>query len=285
MTSDTVSGILTAVADEVARSRDTLNRLDAAAGDGDLGVTMFAAAAAVKQVASEPQVDLASLLRACGMQIAKVAPSTCGTLVATGFLAAARAPDEPSGPPLKRLARLLAAAEAGIEQRGKAKPGDRTVLDALAPAVEALTGAASEGLDLEAALQRAAEAARAGAERTAEMEPRAGRARWLGERSRGHPDAGAVLVALVFEFAYRYLGLTADRQAGWHQPGGPPPGAGSLGPRPKDHIEPASKGRGTRISTIQLRDVQAHVGADRASLIRPLADCSTKENKQKGEQR
>jgi hypothetical protein len=90
MTSDTVSGILAAVADEVARSRDTLNRLDAAAGDGDLGVTMFAAAAAVKQVASEPQVDLALLLRACGMQIAKVAPSTCGTLVATGFLAAAR---------------------------------------------------------------------------------------------------------------------------------------------------------------------------------------------------
>ena len=175
---------------------------------------MAAAAAAVTRVASKPQTDLASLLRECGMQIARAAPSTCGTLVATGFLAAARAPDDTSGSPVQRLALLLVAAKAGIEQRGKAKRGDRTMLDALGPAVEALTSAAIEGLDLETALQRAAEAARGGAEETAQMEAQAGRARWLGERSYGHRDAGAVFVALIFESAYRYLGELAGLRGG-----------------------------------------------------------------------
>lgn len=215
MTNKALAEVLEAVADEVTRSRDQLNRLDAAAGDGDLGVTMAAAAEALKQAVSEPHGDLASLLRACGAKIAKVAPSTCGTLVATGFLAAARATEGPSSPPLELLARLIAAAEAEIERRGKAAPGDRTMLDALAPAAELLRAAAADGLDLATALQRSAEAARAGAERTARMVPRAGRARWLSERSHGHVDAGAAFIALTFEAAHGRLGLiTGGRLAG-----------------------------------------------------------------------
>lgn len=204
------ASILVAVAEQVAQSRDDLNRLDAVAGDGDLGLTMSAAADALTRVASLPHPDRATLLRACGLEIARVAPSTCGTLIATGFLAASRVSTEPPSGPVSQLARQVSAAQAGIEQRGKARRGDRTMLDALAPAVEALERAAAEGLELKAALELAADAARAGAEQTAEMQARAGRALWVGERAQGYLDAGASLVAVVFEAAAR---LVADSDA------------------------------------------------------------------------
>lgn len=199
MTGAKLSGTLAAVADEVIRSRDALNELDAAAGDGDLGVTLAAAAKALKESLDEAPDGVAPLLHSCGLAIAKAAPSTCGTLVATGFLTAAKAADATAATPVELLARLSEAAVQGIEARGKAAPGDRTLLDALAPVADAFKAAAAEGLPLVEALSRGAAAAKDGAVRTAEMEPRAGRARWVGERSRGHEDAGAAFVALAFE--------------------------------------------------------------------------------------
>jgi phosphoenolpyruvate---glycerone phosphotransferase subunit DhaL len=205
MTTEALVRVLTPVANEVAELRDELNRLDAAAGDGDLGVTLAAAADALKRAITREHTDLASLLRACGAEIARAAPSTCGTLVATGFLAAARDAGQPPSSPLALLARLVEAASNGIAERGKVALGDRTMLDALAPAAEALRAAEAERLGLETALRHAAEAANAGADRTAELAPRAGRARWLGERSYGHRDAGAAFVAAAFASACRAL--------------------------------------------------------------------------------
>jgi dihydroxyacetone kinase len=84
-----------------------------------------------------------------------------------------------------------------VQQRGKAQPGGKTVVDALAPAVEAATAAAEQNHPLETVLQRAAEGARAGAEATRDMVARYGRARFLGERSLGHQDAGATSMAIM----------------------------------------------------------------------------------------
>lgn len=211
----TLSETIDAVAGGVAAAAGELNRLDGVAGDGDLGVTAAAAAKALQALLPELDgLDVAAALRRCGSEVARKAPSTCGTLLATALLRAGRAAGEPgcAGAPndAARLAIVLAAAQTGIQERGKAAPGDKTLLDALAPAVQTVERAAAEGAGLAKAVQRAAGAARAGAEATKTLRARAGRAGWLADRSQGHVDAGAHLVALLFESAARHLGERAQ---------------------------------------------------------------------------
>jgi dihydroxyacetone kinase len=196
-----VARVLLAIARRISDLRDELNRLDAASGDGDLGVTLTEAAAATEAALGSDAGDVPSMLHACGAEIARRAPSTSGTLIATGFLAAARV--EHGATPIESLAQSLEAAEASIKARGKAQYGDRTLLDALGPAVATLRRAADEGMSVEAGLGEAALAARDGAAQTATMEPRAGRARWIPERARGNEDGGAVFVAIALETAWR----------------------------------------------------------------------------------
>lgn len=202
-----VARVLLAVARHISDFRDELNRLDAASGDGDLGVTLTEAAAATVAALGSATRDVPSMLRACGAEIARRAPSTSGTLIATGFLAAARV--EHDATPIESLAQSLEAAEASIKARGKAQYGDRTLLDALGPAVATLRRAANEGMSVEAGLGEAALAARVGAAQTVTMEPRAGRARWIPERARGNEDGGAVFVAIALEIAWRTVAAEA----------------------------------------------------------------------------
>jgi dihydroxyacetone kinase len=202
--------VLTAVAAAVGEAADELNRLDAVAGDGDLGATLQTGAQALlallPSLAGEP---LASVCRTCGSELARKAPSTSGTLVATALLRAGAAAAQPAPPgetDVALLARLTAAAQQGIEARGKAKPGDKTMLDALAPAAASLAqSAAQPDSDLAVAVSEAALAAEAGARATAAMRATVGRAGWLAERAAGHEDAGAHLVALIFSAAARAL--------------------------------------------------------------------------------
>jgi phosphoenolpyruvate---glycerone phosphotransferase subunit DhaL len=190
---------LRAGAERVTESADELNRLDGAAGDGDLGVTMTIAASSVLALLPELEGrDVAEILRACGAQIARDAPSTSGTLVATGLLAAGRAAAEGND---VRIEVLLDAAAQGIAARGGADAGDKTMLDALLPAAAAAADAAARGDAPELVLRAAADAAETGAAATAEMTPRHGRAGWLAERAAGSVDAGARLVALVLAAA------------------------------------------------------------------------------------
>jgi dihydroxyacetone kinase-like protein len=194
------------VADDVIASRDELNRLDAAAGDGDLGVTMAAGGAAVKAILPElSDADTASLLRRCGSELARRAPSTSGTLLATAFLRAGKAASESSLTDTALLAELLAAAQQGISERGKAAPGDKTMLDALGPAVAAVQRAADGGASLYTALVDASAAAQEGAAATKAMRPKIGRASWMADRSEGQVDAGASLVAVIFASAARHV--------------------------------------------------------------------------------
>lgn len=200
-------GLVRAVATDLLDHRDELNRLDGVAGDGDLGLTVTAAATALLELAPAlAELPEAEAIRKCGMELARRAPSTGGTLIAFALLAAAKAGVDPEARALERTAAYLDAAAASVAERGQVAPGDRTMLDALRPAVDAICLAAESGMPAGQAAVSAADAAEAGAAATATMAAKVGRAGWLAERAAGHEDAGARLIALVFQAAARHVG-------------------------------------------------------------------------------
>ena len=189
-----------AAADAIEASRDELCRLDAGAGDGDHGVTMALAARAVRQaLAAAPEASGAELVTKLAVAMGSVG-GAIGPIYASGLFAIAgvlRA--QPSDEPLT-VAQALACAEAAktaVSALGHAKPGDKTILDALDPAVDALREATTSDAGLDAALSAAAAAAREGARSTSSMVASVGRASRLGERSRGLADPGASSFALI----------------------------------------------------------------------------------------
>ncbi|MCX6441098.1 MAG: DAK2 domain-containing protein [Actinobacteria bacterium] len=192
-----MNGISTAVevvASALITHAPTFEKLDAAAGDGDLGITAGKIAEGMRTANAAATGDLKVDLMLIGREIAKAAPSTFGTLFATGFIRAA-AVVTTDADALSNTQGAIAAAFDGIAARGKAGIGERTLLDALYPAVVALKNAT----DLPSGLSAAARAARAGVAATAEMAPKHGRAGWIGERVKGLEDAGATVVAVIFE--------------------------------------------------------------------------------------
>lgn len=193
--------LVVATARDVAGHAELLNRLDGLAGDGDLGVTATHAADALEAIA----VDAAAMqpgaaLRRLGRALASGAPSTGGTLIAFAFMAAGSA-DLPDADVGARIVAALDGARKAIAERGDVTVGDRTMLDALSPAVDAFHIALSEGATIPAAAVLAAVAAEAGAQATTGMEPKVGRAGWLKDRARGNEDPGARLVAIAFRSA------------------------------------------------------------------------------------
>jgi dihydroxyacetone kinase len=193
--------LVVGAAEELATHADLLNTLDGLAGDGDLGVTAGHAAAALAAIAPDAAaMQPGAALRRLGRAIASGAPSTGGTLIAFGFMAAGNA-DLPEAEPGARIAAVLEGARAAIAEKGDVTVGDRTMLDALAPAVEAFRIALSEGASIAAAAAAAAVAAETGAQATTGMEPKVGRAGWLKDRARGNEDPGARLVAIAIKAA------------------------------------------------------------------------------------
>jgi dihydroxyacetone kinase-like protein len=175
-----------------------LDRLDAVAGDGDHGVTMVlgwrAVAAALE---GEPPLSPGGALRAAAEAFASVG-GTAGPLWGTALLRSGRALGDTPAITATDLARATEAAAEGIRERGRCAEGDRTVLDAMAPAAAALRAAAAERAGIVEALRRAAAAAAAGADATAALEPKRGRAARARERVRGHADAGARACAIFW---------------------------------------------------------------------------------------
>lgn len=198
------AAMLQAVADHVIANTERLTRADQAVGDGDHGIGMargFAAAKAKLEADGAPTVEGA--VRAVGMAIMANTGGAAGAVFGTLFIAAASACKGKDQLNAATLADAMQAALAAIEKRGGAKPGDKTMLDALAPAAQALE--ANREDCLEAALAAAAEAARTGVEATRDMIAATGKARPLGERSRGHPDPGAITTSLIFEAMASYV--------------------------------------------------------------------------------
>lgn len=191
---------LLAAGEAVIGDVDELNRLDGYAGDGDLGITMAQAAQAMKRVLEDMgEKGPSQLLSACGAAVAREAPSTSGTLVATGLMQAAKAlPMAPGGGVATLLFCFTAAMEA-IQARGKASVGDKTLVDGLDAVCSSLARSDQEGRDIQQALHSAAGAAASAAEASAGMEPKVGRASWMAERAAGHPDAGCAMLAIAMK--------------------------------------------------------------------------------------
>ncbi|WP_158741916.1 dihydroxyacetone kinase family protein [Acidisphaera sp. L21] len=171
------------------REEAALTELDSRAGDGDLGISMARGAAAIRSLPGAPWTSPATALTAMGDALRRAIAGSSGPFYATALLRAAREIDNGGD-----WAAAFAAGAASVTELGGAKPGDRTMVDALDPAATAFTAAMMAGLGGPAAWQRAVSAAEQGAANTATMRPRLGRAAYLGDRAIGHQDAGAAAV-------------------------------------------------------------------------------------------
>lgn len=203
-----VAALFARLRDVMAARRDELIELDGKVGDSDLGITMskgFAAAAEAVAGAAEPP---GKLLARAGMAIARAAPSTMGTLVATGFMRGGKAVEAAPTLGTPELARFWEAFVDGILERGKAKRGDKTVIDALAPAALALAAAGAAGQRLPEALSAAAKAAGEGLEATKGMVAQHGKAACFGEKTLGLPDAGATVGFILVDAMREFVGAS-----------------------------------------------------------------------------
>jgi dihydroxyacetone kinase-like protein len=185
----------------VAEAKDELTALDSAIGDADHGINMDRGMkAVVEKLDADQPGDVPALMKAIGMTLISKVGGAGGPLYGTLFLQFGQAAP-PDGMTPDDFAACLDAAVAGVQSRGKAEPGDKTMLDAWLPAVDAYDAALTGGGDLAAALRAAAKAGAAGRDATVDLVARKGRASYLGERSRGHPDPGATSTALILEAA------------------------------------------------------------------------------------
>ncbi len=199
---DDAKRILARIAATVEERAGVLSELDAALGDGDHGVSLTIGFRAVtRELAESDSPDIGVLLETTGFTLVNSVGAAMGPLYGTAFMRAGKVAagrHEIDGP---TLAAMLEAAQEGIIARGKGAPGDKTMLDAIAPAALAARQAADAGDDVLTVLQAACVAAEQGARSTRAMLARKGRASKLGERTIGHQDAGATSAALMLRAA------------------------------------------------------------------------------------
>ena len=198
--------LIAAMAERVGAEREHLNRLDAALGDGDHGTAISTAfESAVEDIAALNDDSLNSIWLTTAKALMNRAGGASGAIFGSLFLRGVSHLRDIDCIGKADMEALLRAGLAGVKARGQAQLGDKTMVDALEPAVTAFAAA----LDFGAAWTAAAEAARAGAESTRDLVARQGRAKFLGERALGHIDPGAMTVALMFSAADNW----------WHEPG------------------------------------------------------------------
>ena len=195
---ESLGGWIREFARAVSTNKELLTNLDSAIGDADHGANMDRGmAAVVASLDAAPPAGASALFKQVGMTLVSTVGGASGPLYGTLFLRMSTAAG--SSEPLdgETFAKALRAGLEGVVSRGRAEAGDKTIFDALAPAVEALDGALASGASLADALRAAGVAAEAGRDATIPMVARKGRASYLGERSVGHQDPGATSAALL----------------------------------------------------------------------------------------
>lgn len=194
----------------VAENRMALIELDRAIGDGDHGENMDRGfSAIVEKLDSEPPATPGAAFKLAAMTLMSKVGGAAGPLYGTAFLRAATAVGDVPELDSAAVAAALAAARDGVVARGKAEVGDKTMIDAWTPAVDAAAEAAAAGSGPAAVLSAAATAAEAGAASTDPLVAHKGRASYLGERAIGHRDPGAVSSALILRAAALAAGADA----------------------------------------------------------------------------
>ena len=189
------------VAADIAEQRDYLVDLDRAIGDGDHGENMDRGfKAAVEALGQAEPASVAEVLKTVAKTLMSTVGGAAGPLYGTAFLRASKAAGD-GDLDGAGVAAVIAGALDGIQARGKATTGEKTMVDAWTPALEAARAAAESGSDPAAVLEAAATAAEAGAAATEPLRATKGRASYLGERSIGHLDPGAVSTSLILRAA------------------------------------------------------------------------------------
>ena len=198
---------LRAFAEAVTENAAELTALDSAIGDADHGSNMRRGmTAVVGKLDAAPDAAPSALLKTTGMTLVSTVGGAAGPLYGTLFLRMATSIGDKTELDAAGFAAALRAGLDGVVARGKAARGDKTMLDALIPAVDALDSALGDGASLHDALGKAAEACAAGRDATVPLVARKGRASYLGERSAGHQDPGATSTTLLLDAAAQTLG-------------------------------------------------------------------------------
>lgn len=204
LTMQSVRTWILAAATLLEQNKALLTDLDTAIGDGDHGTNMARGFEAVrKKLETAASADIGALFRLAGMTLLSTVGGASGPLYGGFFLAMAKAVNPEAELGKNDLQQALVAGLCDIKRRGRAEPGDKTMVDALAPAVASFEASSA---DLSAACRAAANAARAGMESTRQLQARKGRASYLGERSIGHQDPGATSCWLLLEALARVWG-------------------------------------------------------------------------------
>ncbi len=194
----TIRDLLNATADTIIANKDRLCEIDANIGDGDHGIGMAQSFTKAKdKLAARPEAEIAGDLKAFGMGIMGGGGGASGALFSSLYLEGAKVMAGKEAMTPQDLAAWWRAGLEAVKARGKARPGDKTMVDALEPAVHAMEENAAAGFAVQ--LPKAKEAAEAGVEATKNMIAGQGRSRYAGERSLGKQDAGATSVALLVE--------------------------------------------------------------------------------------
>jgi dihydroxyacetone kinase-like protein len=183
-------------------NRQPLTDLDSAVGDGDFGISLDRGFTAVQsELSANPPADIRAVFQNVATILIKTMGGSSGPLLGTFFLRAAATCAGKSELASADVVALFQAGVEGLQQRGKAVLGDKTMMDAWLPAVDAMRGALDAGDALAEIVEKGAAAAEAGMRATITMQARKGRGSYLGERSVGHQDPGATATYLLFKAA------------------------------------------------------------------------------------
>jgi dihydroxyacetone kinase-like protein len=192
--------MIRSAADKIRASRDELSKMDSAIGDGDHGTTIARAMGIAEKVMDESEKnDLKGMLKDVGWGVMGVDGGATGPLLGSFLMGLGKSLGEQKAIDCPTLATMFEDGLAGVRRQSKAQTGDKTLMDALLPAVDAMRQAADEGKSIKEALQKAAQAAENGAASTREFKARFGRAKNLGDRTIGFQDPGATSMALIFQ--------------------------------------------------------------------------------------
>lgn len=197
-------------AQQIAEHEDYLTELDASIGDADHGINMMRGMLKVRERledVSNQAADVSSLFRSVAMTLISSVGGAAGPLYGAFFLRAIKSVEGDGSVTPAELAVMFRDGLEGVQQRGKAQLNDKTMLDALQPAVEALESSIAAGDSIEIALGLAVAAAESGMENTANLQASKGRASYLGARSIGHQDPGATSAYYLIEAAAASLGI------------------------------------------------------------------------------
>lgn len=191
---------------ELAAHREELTRLDSAIGDADHGTNLQRGfTAVVEELPKLADKDIGAILKGVGMKLVSTVGGASGPLYGTAFIRAGMSLAGRAEIDDDALVMALEAALEGIQARGKAQRGEKTMIDTIAPAVDALKEARANGADLVSAMRTAVAAAEAGMQSTVPMLATKGRASYLGDRSIGHQDPGATSAYLIVKVMLEVL--------------------------------------------------------------------------------